>query len=617
MAIINGCQTNMEELIGFVAKCQRIAVDSTVGKPKHTSISELFRIAKENGKNLWTKIVFVWKEKQPMREKLAIPTQSLNIYLVSLTYVSLSYNTRLLGGPGGQATVPPKWAESWDLVGQKVAFKDADFAYADLMKPDIEDEIVECAFRIVHGGSCCEKCSKGADNEKGKKPRRPIKAPKRPRRKSSFGKAISTNPDRLYLVRSKNPARSRSEIRSSVEIVKADYDLGINSDSDSVGFDSNYLSPHRTRSPPRRSDREAPHAYEERSPRHESSARNESFEERRESPVFEPHDEEDEAEEAAMREAERRGYAAARAQIRRERKKAITEMTEGVVEEIRASQDPSRANFSPEASEPDIRTYMEVTYGVIIDLAPPEVERINASRSRTSRYASRARMSEKPKESEARSRIHERVSDSDVSSDSDSEPEIKLGFGRESKLKEERRPNSFAIPRREYTPRTEGFEGRQTSMADRDRGHSLREREMSIRDREVSLQEREMALRERERRFRERQHSTGHRDMPSAPGDGAHPIIVERNRPDWPTSGRFPEGGDYLSPEDPRRPLGRPNSYSGPEAIQIVRRDESNDERMYGPQSREYRTSDPRSRLRRLNDSDDDDISFVVEPRRR
>lgn len=552
-----------------------------------------------------------------MREKLAIPTQSLNIYLVSLTYVVLSYNTRLSSGPGGQAPVPPKWAESWNLVGQKVAFKDADFVYSDLMEPDIEDKIVECAFRIVHGGSCCEKCSKGADKEKGKKPSSPIKVPRKTRRKSSSRKVISTDTDRMYLVRPKNQARSRSQIRPSVEIVQADYDFGSDSDSSSVGSDGNHLSPHRSRSPPRHSARERPHAYEERWPHQESSARYESFEGQRESRAYEPYDEEDTEGEEAMRGAERRGYAAARAQIKRERKKAIIEMTEGVVEEIQASQDPSHARFSSEVDEPDIRTYMEVTYGVIIDLAPPEVERISASRSRTSRYASRARMLEEFHKSEARSRIHEHVVDSDVSSDADSEPEIKLRFGRESRMREEARTNCFAIPRREYTPRTEGFEGRQTSMAGRDREHSLRERETSIREREDSLREREMALREREGRFRERQHSTGHRDMPFPSRDGSRHIIVEPTRPEWPTSHRFQEGGDHLSPEDLRRPLGRHHSHSGPEDRQIVRIDHPNDESMYRPQMLEHRTNDPRSRPRRSDDSDEDDLSFVVEPRRR
>jgi hypothetical protein len=85
-----------------------------------------------------------------------------------------------------------------------------------------------------------------------------IKAPKWSRRKSSSGEAISTNPNKMDLVRSKNPARAGSDIWSSVEIAQAGYDFGSNSISDSVAFDSNCLSPHRTRSPSRRSVREAP-----------------------------------------------------------------------------------------------------------------------------------------------------------------------------------------------------------------------------------------------------------------------------------------------------------------------------------------------------------------------
>jgi len=372
--IIRGCQMNMEELVGFVAKCQRIAADID-GNPEHGSVSEQFRIAKGMGQNLWNKIVFVWKEKQPMREKLAIPIQSLNIYLVSLTYVSLSYNTRLSGGPGGQATVPLKWTESWNLVGQKVALKDA---------------------------------------------------------------------------------------------------------------------------------RDAPYTYEERSPHQESSARYESFKERRESRVFEPYDE------VAMRRARQKGYDDAREQIREEREKAIIEMTAGVAE-IRALQVPSHPRSSSIASKPDVRIYIEVIYGVIIDRAPPEVERINA------------------KEFEARSRIHEHVVDSDESFDVDSGSETMLGVEQ----------GSFAIPEEEYTPCTKGFNGFQTFMADRDRESSLTEREMSITDREVSLREREIALRERERTFRRRQRSMRHRGMSSTPGDEARHIIVKKSQPDRPRPNRF------------------------------------------------------------------------------
>jgi hypothetical protein len=632
--IIQGCKTNMTDLVKFVAKCQRIAIDSTGGKPKHKSVWQCF---KEWGKDLWAKVEFVWEDKQPMRDKLAIPTQSLNIFLVSLTYVSLSSNTRLSGGPRGRAPVPPKGAEDWDLVGQKVAFKHANFSYAGLMKPGIEDKILECASRIIHCGSC-EKCRQGGDERKEKKPGETIKIPKRPRRKSSFGKAINAGPSGLYLVRSKNPAHSRTQIRSSVEIVKADYDFGSDSGSDVVGFDGNYLSQHRSRSPHRHSAREADHAYEDQSPHQESSAGYESFDERREGRVSESRDEEDKEEEAAMQDARCRGHAAARAEIKRERKEAIAEMTEGVVEGIRASQDPSRARLSAEPLQTDIRGYMEVMYGVVIERASPQVERFNASRSRTSGYATRSRMSEGLKESRARTSIHDDVGDSDISSDPDSEHEVKIYVRREStpKLREESRPTSFAIPRHEYTSRKEGFEGRQTSMADRDREHSLREREMSLGNREHSLREREMSLgnredslrerevvlRERERRFQERQRSMGHHDMPFAPRHRGVRINPDLSRPEPPNSTQIAEGGIHLSPEDHQQPMRRPSSYSGSESIQIVRRDSSDDDRsMYG--RHEYGTENsrrlhPRSRPRRLNDSDDDDdMSFsVARPRR-
>jgi hypothetical protein len=536
-----------------------------------------------------------------MRDKLAIPTQSLNIYLVSLTYVSLSYNTRLSGGPHGWAPVPPKGAENWDLVGGKVAFKHANFSFSEFMKPGIEDAILECALRIVHGGPCCEKCSHGQEKGKEKKPGGTIKVPKRPRRRSSLGRAIGTGPDRLYLVRPKNPARSRSRLRSSVEIVKAGYDFGSDSGSDFVGSDDNYFSPNIFLSSPRHSGREANRTYEEdQSPRQESSARYESFEERRggrafepryesfeerrRGRAFEPHDEEDNAIEAGMRDARRRGYAAAHDEIQRERKEAIIEMAQGLVEETRASQHPTRASSWSESLQPDIRFYMEVTYGVIIKHASPEVERVNANLSRASGPASLPLMSERLREARARTSIHDDAGDSDISSGPDTDPEVEQYMRRESRstLNKERR-TSFAIPRHEYTPRTGGFEGRQTPMADQDREHSLREREMSLRDRENSMREREMALRERERSFRDRQRSMRDHDMEFAPRETENAIIVDPSTSEWPDSTRYRERDEYLSPEDHRRPMRRPSSYSGPEVIQRVREDLSDEDRsMYG-----------------------------------
>lgn len=629
--IMRGCKTNMQELIKFVAQCQRIAIDSAGGKPANKSLWQCF---KEWGKRYWAKVEFVWADKQPMRDKLAIPTQSLNIYLVSLSFVSLPYNSRLSGGPHGPLPLPPKGIANWDLVGQSVAFKRANFTYSDLMKPGIEDAIVECALRIVNGGSCCEKCKHDEDSGREKKPGGPIqiRVPRRPQRRSSLTRGIRNNPSRLYLVRSKTPARSKSRTRSSVELVKTIRHDESDSGSGSGDFDVHYISPHRPRSRARRFTEESHYPDETQDPHQDFSARSEPLEERRRSRALDQADDEEDAEDAEMRAARRRGHDAARAEIQKERKEAIDEMTEGFIEGTRASRDSSRASFLSGSTQPDIRTYMEVTYGVIINRAPPEVERINASRSRTPRT---------PDESQyfqARTIIHEDVGDSDISSDPDSGIEVNLYAEREprSRLREESRTTSFAIPTHEYTPRTEAFEGHHTFMADREREQSLRERETSLRDREVSLRERELALRERERSFRDRQRSMAQHDMSFHPHDieiarfdesALHlsPDDHERRRMRRTSSHIGPEGM-HLSPEDLRPPrMRRPGSYSGPGNLEIVRRDSVEDVRDRDRYDRYEHGVDvphlPRSRPRRSNDPDDDgddedDEMGFVPPRR-
>lgn len=647
--IMRGCKTNMQELVKFVAQCQRIAVDSTGVRPANKSLWQCF---KEWGKQYWAKMEFVWADKQPMRDKLAIPSQSLNIYLVSLTFVSLSFNTRLSGGPHGPLPVPPKGFANWNLVAQKVAFKRANFSSSDLMRPGIEDAIVECASRIVNGGSCCEKCRHDEDKGKEKKPGAvvQIRVPRRPRRRSSFVRGISNNPSGMYLVRSKTLARSKSRTRSSVELVKTTRGYGNDSGSGSEDFDVSYISPNGTRSPTRRFPQESDYDDEAQSPYHDFSPRHEPSEYRGRDRAFEIADDEDDIDEAEMRDARHRGYAAARAEIQQERKEAIDEMTEGFIEARRAAQDPRRARSSSQSTQPDIRAYMEVMYGVIINVAPPEVERVNASRTR------RPRAHDEPQYLRAAGTRLD-AGESDIDSAPDSEPAINLYAGEEprSRLRGESRKTSFAIPTHEYTPQTEAFEGLRTSMTDRDRDreHSLREREMSLLDREASLREREVALREREQRLRERRHSVTQQDMFSPPPDeyiSRAPEPGRRERPERRRSTRFSEGdlqlnpegherrrmrrtnsqfepdGMQLSPEDQRRHrMRRPGSFPGPDSQDFVRRDsfeeeEERDRVTHGRQ--QYRIDDfrpPRSRPRISNDPDndddgdeDDDDSFVM-----
>ena len=272
--IIYGCLANMEELIGFVAKCQLIAVDSSAIKQGRKTLSQLFILM---GKQLWAKVQFSWKEKQPMREKLAIPTQRLNIYLTSLTFVSLPYNGRLSSGPLRHRANPPELV-GWDIIGRKIAFKDARFTYSQLVEPGIEDDILEYALRIIQ--------DRNGDSEL-------VTAPKPPGRKPSVGGHVRTTSDRMFLVRPKKSGRSKSETRPTLEIVKADYEFE-GSGSDEEILEDDHLSPRDARLPPHRSPREIVIDYEERTPRPESSGRHESFREGRDSHSRRFEDEDDE-----------------------------------------------------------------------------------------------------------------------------------------------------------------------------------------------------------------------------------------------------------------------------------------------------------------------------------
>lgn len=485
--IVNGCKLNMKELIGFVTKCQIIAADSG-GKPKWKSLSSWIF---EQGKKLWNKIVFAWKEKQPMREKLAIPVQSLNIYLVSLTYECLSYTNRF-------SYVPPKWQEDWVIMGQKVAFKDRIFA-PHLLRSATEDKIVKCAILIANGTTCWDDCSKGWETKEKEKDHGG--SPNPPRRKPSRTVSGSTS-DRMYLVRPKSRARSKSPARGSVEIRQTGRDLRSDSGSDSGHFDESDIPRYTTvPAPPAIFVEEAPRTYEDPSPRRETSAPHESFEQRPDPAAYEHR--EDEAEgDGELRAAERRGCAQARSEIKRDRKRAVSQLSQAMdkmaEEQHRASLEAERAEDA--GGEPDIRIYIEVTYGVIIDLAPPEVQRMNAIQAHLS--------SVEPTEFDVtdRSDWGAGVVDSDVSSDPDSESEPIAGLlpvsGYGPQRPRRARP-LFSIPRSPYTPRTEGFEDYGDFLSQRDRERSLRNREASMREREASLRERELALTARERRMRE------------------------------------------------------------------------------------------------------------------
>ena len=336
LTIINGCNLNMAKLIGFVAQTQSIAIsESGARKKRGQSVKMMWKELMKKGLNLWTKIRFVNKDKQPLRETIAVPTQSLNIFLVSLTFISLSYNTRLSGGPGGGILQQPTWVAEWDVVGTKVAFRDADFSRHDLTRHGVEDAIIECAEKKIAAGAAKGPGKKPTGGSSG------VKIPKRPRRKSSFGPRVSnTDPDGMFLVRGKTRARSKARVGSSAEIVTADYEFDIESGSDSVGFDGEIISPRRTRSPTRGGGGGA--IFEDRSP--ERFAHREVRDRAAHHGHNERHNSDDEDETRELLYYERLGYRKAREEIKHDRKAAIRDMTKVVADEATASQHISGRN---------------------------------------------------------------------------------------------------------------------------------------------------------------------------------------------------------------------------------------------------------------------------------
>jgi hypothetical protein len=650
LTIIEGCELNMAELIGFVAQTQSIAIsESGKRKPPGWSLKRMWNSLVSEGINLWTKIRFVNKDQQPMREKIAIPTQSLNIYLVSLTFISLSYNARLSGGPGGGKIQQPAWIAEWDVVGAKVAFKEAGFSRVDLMRSGVEDAIIECAEKKIAAGAVKIPGKKPAGGSGG------VKVPKRPRRKSSFGPRVSnTDPDGMFLIRGKNRARSKARVNSSVEIVKADYEFDSDSGSESVGFDGEIISPRRPRSPTRGGGGGA--AYEDRSPDrsvHPTSGHHESQDRHRHN---ERHNSDDEEEARDLLYYEREGYRRAKEEIKKDRKRAIREMTRAVAEEAAASQYISGRNLSrsAEPGEPDVRAYMDVRYGVLIDVATEQEEAINttSSRTRTNSYLSQVPRTERKsstysdrhrseEETMHRSHVGEKLCDSEVSSDSDSEPEIVLTLrpesryharysSRESKDKHKRedtvtREDLFTIPRTEYISRTETYKEASSGPGSRDRERFLQQQERFVTRREEDLEEREKILRERELALLTRERQFIHRENTPGPrtrGYEEPPIIIQPHERAGP---RYHDEGVSLRPEriDPR--IRRAASYPEPSGPHFEFRQDfegSDDESMYGRPIVEPPPPPPpearrRPRRRSKSDSDDDKKEFIVQPRRR
>lgn len=130
-------------------------------------VKRLPRLTKHGG--LLGCIKITLKQIQPLRDQIALPTRALNIFLTSLTMVSMSYNDHLpeprglwsakafASLEGNQKFV----LQGWKVIGEFIAFKHADFPQSSLAKPGIKSDICTAAEQIIRGKTCCQGCPTG------------------------------------------------------------------------------------------------------------------------------------------------------------------------------------------------------------------------------------------------------------------------------------------------------------------------------------------------------------------------------------------------------------------------------------------------------------------------
>lgn len=108
-------------------------------------------------KKAWTNYKFVMTDKQPFRDKLVIPTQSIQIFLQSMTHVGLANVGNLLALSGHLPNTKGMLEEAdlgrgWDVVGTKLALKKSKYIGGSKLNADLEDEIIKYLMHLVKGG---------------------------------------------------------------------------------------------------------------------------------------------------------------------------------------------------------------------------------------------------------------------------------------------------------------------------------------------------------------------------------------------------------------------------------------------------------------------------------
>lgn len=164
--IIHNCKFTLLDMMAFVDDVSKYCGEELIRKSSNRHYSTLCkRLTKpiRNGSILGC-IKISLSDIQPLRDQTAVPTRALNIFLVSMTFVTIKYNQRLSGHPElfssseplasflqNHSKVPEDLPAEWAVVGKRIAFKKPSFSESSLARPGVEKAILACAERIVRG----------------------------------------------------------------------------------------------------------------------------------------------------------------------------------------------------------------------------------------------------------------------------------------------------------------------------------------------------------------------------------------------------------------------------------------------------------------------------------
>ena len=221
----------MKDLNAFIGECKGIVKD-------HAKKEGLWKQFKDWKARTWATLKWTWTDKQPFRDRLVLPAQSINIYLTSLTHVGLANMPLLLAQSGNRGLID--WNDQaqkdsrlhdWANVGFNVAFKERFGIKGAVLTSVIEDEVVLYVLHLLKGGQPFHKLSSGTAGHKHKVQKTTItkKAGSRSRSRGPLAMGRGDDTAKMYVMRKKAKAgRSSSE---KVEIVEREWE----SDSDNGG----------------------------------------------------------------------------------------------------------------------------------------------------------------------------------------------------------------------------------------------------------------------------------------------------------------------------------------------------------------------------------------------